>query len=73
VNPGYVATALVEEAMRSGRFNKSDIEKRSPVGRLATLEEVANAVGFLASPAASYINATTLLVDGGWTAFGGWT
>jgi len=73
VNPGYVATALVEEAMRSGRFSKSDIEKRSPVGRLASLEEVANAVAFLASPAASYVNATTLLVDGGWTAFGGWT
>ncbi|HTX03591.1 MAG TPA: glucose 1-dehydrogenase [Candidatus Acidoferrales bacterium] len=73
VNPGYVATALVEEAMRSGRFSEADIEKRSPLGRLATLEEVANAVAFLASPAASYINATTLLVDGGWTAFGGWT
>jgi len=73
VNPGYVATALVEEAMRSGRFNRSDVEKRSPVGRMATLEEVANAVAFLASPAASYVNAATLLVDGGWTAFGGWT
>ncbi|MGH7716646.1 MAG: SDR family NAD(P)-dependent oxidoreductase, partial [Vulcanimicrobiaceae bacterium] len=41
VNPGYVATALVEEAMRSGRFSKSDLEKRSPLGRIATLEEVA--------------------------------
>jgi NAD(P)-dependent dehydrogenase (short-subunit alcohol dehydrogenase family) len=73
VNPGYVATGLVEEAMRTGRFSQADLERRSPLGRIARLDEVANAVAFLASPAASYINATTLLVDGGWTAFGGWT
>ncbi|MGA3038410.1 MAG: SDR family oxidoreductase [Vulcanimicrobiaceae bacterium] len=73
INPGFVLTALVEGAMRSGRFNKADLEKRSPVGRVAALEEVANVIAFLASPAASYVNATTLLVDGGWTAFGGWT
>jgi NAD(P)-dependent dehydrogenase (short-subunit alcohol dehydrogenase family) len=59
--------------MRSGRFSKADLEKRSPLGRVATLEEVANVVAFLVSPAASYVNATTLLVDGGWTSFGGWT
>ena len=72
VNPGYAATALVEQAMLSGKFTQDDLARRSPVGRIATLEEIANAIAFLASPAASYINATTLLVDGGWTAFGGW-
>ncbi|MGH7685165.1 MAG: SDR family NAD(P)-dependent oxidoreductase, partial [Vulcanimicrobiaceae bacterium] len=70
VNPGYAATALVEQAMRSGKFSQDDLARRSPVGRIATLEEIANAIAFLASPAASYINATTLLVDGGWTAYG---
>lgn len=73
VNPGYVATALVEEAMRTGKFSQADLERRSPVGRIANLEEVANAIAFLASPAASFINATTLLVDGGWAAYGGWS
>lgn len=38
--------------------------KRSPMGRLGTPEEVANAVVFLASPAASYISGTNLVVDG---------
>jgi 3-oxoacyl-[acyl-carrier protein] reductase len=37
---------------------------RSPMGRLGAPEEVANAVVFLASPAASYISGTNLIVDG---------
>lgn len=73
VNPGYAATALVEEAMRSGKFSEADINRRTPIGRIARLEEIANAIVFLASPAASYVNGTTLLVDGGWTAYGGWS
>ncbi|MFJ2982739.1 MULTISPECIES: SDR family NAD(P)-dependent oxidoreductase [unclassified Pseudomonas] len=39
----------------------------NPLGRMATPEEVANATVFLASPAASFITGTTLLVDGGLT------
>jgi len=37
---------------------------RSPMGRLGTPEEVASAVVFLASPAASFISGTNLIVDG---------
>lgn len=43
--------------------------RRSPMRRLGTKEEVAEAVLYLASEQASYIVAETLLVDGGWTAY----
>jgi 3-oxoacyl-[acyl-carrier protein] reductase len=71
VSPGYVATDLVREAMRSGRFSERDIERRTPLGRLATPEEVARVVAFVASDAASYMTASHVLVDGGWVGYGG--
>ena len=42
---------------------------RIPLARLGTVEEVANAVVFLASPAASLVTGSSLLADGGWTAW----
>jgi NAD(P)-dependent dehydrogenase (short-subunit alcohol dehydrogenase family) len=70
VAPGYVATELVETLKRNGQMDVRSIEKRTPMGRLARPEEIANAIGFLASDAASYITGTVLSVDGGWHAYG---
>ncbi|NCA14906.1 MAG: SDR family oxidoreductase, partial [Proteobacteria bacterium] len=39
-----------------------------PLGRLGTPDEVAHAVTYLASPAASLVTGTCLMADGGWTA-----
>ncbi len=71
VSPGYVATELLAENMRRGGFDESDISRRTPMGRLATPQEVARVVAFLASDAASYMTASHVLVDGGWMGYGG--
>lgn len=72
VNAGYTATALVEHAMSLGSFSDADIARRTPLGRLASPAEIANTIAFVVSDAASYVNATHIYVDGGWTGYGGW-
>jgi NAD(P)-dependent dehydrogenase (short-subunit alcohol dehydrogenase family) len=65
VAPGTVGTDLVREIL-----SKEAIEKltrdRIPMGRLAEPEEIAQAVAFLSSDAASYVTGHTFVVDGGW-------
>jgi 2-dehydro-3-deoxy-D-gluconate 5-dehydrogenase len=67
VGPTFVETALTQRALDNPE-TRAGILSRIPMGRLGTAQEVANAVLFLASPAASLITGTCLLADGGWTA-----
>ena len=64
VAPGYFASDMVKDMPEE---QKQRLARRTPLGRLARIEEVANAVLFLASEEASFITGHTLVVDGGIT------
>lgn len=75
VLPGYTQTprlkALAKAAAEKQNVSVSEIEKQwlkqIPAGRFAESREIADAVAFLASPLAAYINGINLPVDGGRT------
>jgi NAD(P)-dependent dehydrogenase (short-subunit alcohol dehydrogenase family) len=71
VAPGYVRTALVERLQDAGALNVQAIHERTPMGRMGSPAEIAEAIAFLASPQASFITGAVLACDGGWTAHGG--
>jgi NAD(P)-dependent dehydrogenase (short-subunit alcohol dehydrogenase family) len=68
IAPTFVTTPLTKPFFEDPVFRKWVLD-RIPLGRLGTVEEVASAVVFLASPAASLVTGSSLLVDGGWTAW----
>jgi 3-oxoacyl-[acyl-carrier protein] reductase len=65
VAPGYTRTRLVEAAIAAGRMDEAHVTSLVPMRRLAEPSEIATAVYFLASEAASYVTGQTLDVDGG--------
>jgi len=68
IAPTFVTTPLTKPFFEDPAFRKWVLD-RIPLGRLGTVEEVAAAVVFLASPAAALVTGSSLLVDGGWTAW----
>ena len=70
VAPGVTRTEMVERAIASGAVSEQLYVGRTPMGRLAEPHEIAAAVLFLASERAGFVTGTTLVVDGGWSAFG---
>lgn len=68
IAPTFIDTPLVRPFFDDPSFRQWVLD-RIPIGRLGTVEEVASAVVFLASPAAALVTGSSLLVDGGWTAW----
>ena len=67
VAPTFIYTPGTEEYLANEETKKQVLSK-IVLGRIGEPKDVANAVLFLASPAASLITGTTLMIDGGWTA-----
>lgn len=68
VCPGTIDTPMVARMVAERPEAMAEIMKKQPIGRLGRPEEIASAVLFLCSDAASFILGVALPVDGGYTA-----
>ena len=64
VCPGAICTPMAEELMRRNPSLKTELVRDIPAGRLGNPEEIANAVLWLCSSQASFVDGHALLVDG---------
>ncbi|MGA2539012.1 MAG: SDR family oxidoreductase, partial [Terracidiphilus sp.] len=68
VAPTFIHTPGTQAALADPGFRQDVIDRIAALHRIGEPSEVAGAVVFLASPAASLITGHTLVIDGGWTA-----
>ena len=68
IAPTFIETPLYQRMTREKPEFEQWVRSRIPAGRVGQPEDVASAVVFAASPAASLVTGTSLVVDGGWTA-----
>jgi NAD(P)-dependent dehydrogenase (short-subunit alcohol dehydrogenase family) len=67
VNPANIATEGLGRLFKKLGITADDLTAMLPMGRIAQAEEIAQAVVFLCSDAASYITGQPLVIDGGFT------
>lgn len=67
VNPGFIATDMIDRLVDQVGGTANDLASTVPMGRMGQAEEIAQAIVFLCSDAASYITGQPLVIDGGLT------
>ncbi len=67
VHPGYIDTAMTERMMSEPGMRQMRIDA-TPLGRIGTVDDIANGVLFLASDESSFMTGSELVIDGGYTA-----
>jgi NAD(P)-dependent dehydrogenase (short-subunit alcohol dehydrogenase family) len=70
VAPGYVRTDLVQGLLDDGTLDAATLLRRIPLGEFGETADIAAAVSWLAGPESRYVTGETLVVDGGWAAYG---
>jgi NAD(P)-dependent dehydrogenase (short-subunit alcohol dehydrogenase family) len=69
VCPGYIRTPMIEQSILSDPVAEERVVSRHPMHRLGTPEEIAEAVVWLCSDAASFVTGHAMTVDGGYVAW----
>ena len=67
VAPTFIETPMTRPMFQNTEFHQ-DVISRIPMGKVGHVDDVANAVLFLACPASGMVTGDSLKVDGGWTA-----
>jgi NAD(P)-dependent dehydrogenase (short-subunit alcohol dehydrogenase family) len=70
VGPSHTETEMTQTLVSKGLYAIDTVKKRIPMGRLATVVDIANGVAFLCSDKASFITGHSLYIDGGYLAYG---
>ena len=63
-------TEFIGGLIARGVLDPTTLARRTPMGRLGSSDEIAEAALFLAGPGASFITGEVLTVDGGWSSYG---
>jgi NAD(P)-dependent dehydrogenase (short-subunit alcohol dehydrogenase family) len=73
IAPAYIGTPMAEPtSSETSDYTFQDVEERTPLHRMGTLDEVVEATLWAASDQASYTTGSSILLDGGWVANGAW-
>lgn len=71
IAPTYINTPMIERLAAEGKIDIDRLERRTPMGRIGSVVDVAHAAAYLLSDLSAYVTGVNLPVDGGWLAYGG--
>ena len=70
IAPGWIRTPLQDRLVAEGKLDRAPIIARTPARRIGEVDDIAGPAVFLASDEAAFVVGATLVVDGGWLAYG---
>jgi NAD(P)-dependent dehydrogenase (short-subunit alcohol dehydrogenase family) len=70
IAPGWIRTSLQDRLVAEGKLDRTPIIERTPARRVGEVADIVGPAIFLASDESAFVIGETLVVDGGWLAYG---